>query len=262
MFFLNGGKVERITSQSNRWIREVRELSRKAKARKESGLFVAEGERLCAEIPEAALVRLFLSDGYTGTLPKGSTPEARGVYRIPEELMASVSDTKTSQGILAVVRQRPKPFPKGDFFLVLENLQDPGNMGTIFRTAEAAGVQGILMNQGCADPYSPKVVRSAMGALFRMPFRIVPSLPEELERLKQSGLRIYAAHLNGSRSYFEKNYREGCVFLIGNEGNGLTEELTACATDQIRIPMCGETESLNAAVAASVLMYEVLRQRL
>ena len=145
--------------------------------------------------------------------------------------------------------------------IVLDNLQDPGNMGTVFRTAEAAGATGILMSSDCVDIYNPKVVRSTMGALFRVPFCRVEDLPESVEDLKKAGIRVYAAHLEGKNPYDREDYRGGTAFLIGNEGNGLREEVASCADCRIRIPMEGKAESLNAAVAAAVLMFEAGRQR-
>lgn len=145
--------------------------------------------------------------------------------------------------------------------VVLDNLQDPGNLGTIFRTAEAAGVTGILLSKDCVDVYNPKVIRSTMGAVFRMPFLYVEDLPEKIKELQKEGIKTYAAHLRGENAYDEEDYTTGCAFLIGNEGNGLRDEVADCADCLIRIPMEGEAESLNAAVAAAVLMFEAGRQR-
>ena len=143
---------------------------------------------------------------------------------------------------------------------LLENLQDPGNMGTILRTSEGSGVSGIIMNRESVDPYNPKVIRSTMGAIFRMPFIIVDDFEPVLEQLKKAGIRTFAAHLDGE-PFYRQDYRGGCAFFIGNEGNGLSEKLAARADRKIKIPMKGQVESLNAAVAATVLMYETLRQR-
>ncbi len=251
--------MDRITSGSNRLVREVRELQKKRKARAEAGLFIAEGERLCREIPPEAIERIFITDTYQGALPEGGN-DAR-LFQVSEKLMQEMSDTRTSQGILCEVRMRPEQTLTGDFFLLLENLQDPGNLGTIFRTAEAAGVSGIYMSRDCVDIYSPKVVRSTMGALYRMPFQLVPDLRKTAAMLRQQGVRVYAAHLRGTRKHYEYDYRLPTAFMIGNEGNGLTEALAAEADDFLRIPMKGQVESLNAAVAATVLMFEAARQR-
>ncbi len=251
--------MDRITSGSNRLVREVRELQKKRKARTEAGLFIAEGERLCREIPSEAIERIFITDTYQGALPEGGN-DAR-LFRVSEKIMQEMSDTRTSQGILCEVRMRPEQTLTGDFFLLLENLQDPGNLGTIFRTAEAAGVSGIYMSRECVDIYSPKVVRSTMGALYRMPFRVVPDLRETVRSLRQQGVHVYAAHLKGTRKHYEYDYRLPTAFMIGNEGNGLTEALAAEADGFLRIPMKGQVESLNAAIAATVLMFEAARQR-
>ena len=248
---------EIITSLNNRMVKEVRELVRKGRTRKERGLFVAEGERLCLEIPEGRLERLFVSEHYHGRLPALEAP----AVTVSEEVMASMSDTKTAQGVLAIVREKLYDNFSGDFFLILENIQDPGNLGTMFRTAEAAGVSGILMSGGCVDVFSPKVVRSAMGSVFRVPFRITEDLGEELDRLRTRGVRLFAAHLDGKRRHFEASFRGPSGILIGNEANGLCRETAACADELLRIPMHGKTESLNASQAAAVLLYEVLRQR-
>lgn len=248
-----------ISSKTNKYIKEVRELNTKAKARKNSGLFVAEGQRLCAEIPAEDLVRVFVTEDYRGPVPGNA--DGQQIFTVPKELMAYISDTMTSQGILCVVKQRPRQELTGDLFIILDTLQDPGNMGTILRTAEAAGVNGILMNSGSVDPYAPKVVRSAMGAVFRMPFMITEDLPGEIMRLKNRGVRLYAAHLKGTGAHYEESFLGPSAFMIGNEGNGLSDETAALADSYLRIPMKGCTESLNAAVAASILMYEALRQR-
>jgi TrmH family RNA methyltransferase len=185
---------------------------------------------------------------------------------VAENVFEKLSETKTPQGVLAVVRMQEYKLEKllmikkNPLFLVLENLQDPGNLGTILRTAEGAGVDGILMSRDTVDIYNPKVVRSTMGSLFRMPFVYTDDIKQTVEMLKTAGVKVYAAHLAGEE-FYEKDYRTGTAFLIGNEGNGLTEGLTALADEKIRIPMEGKVESLNAAIAATLMAYEVLRQR-
>ena len=145
--------------------------------------------------------------------------------------------------------------------IVLNRLQDPGNLGTILRTAEGAGVTGILLDQECVDIYNPKTIRSTMGSIFRMPFYYSQDLKKDIGRLKDKGICIYAAHLNGRQDYDEADYTKPCAFLIGNEGNGLDEEIAQQADTYIKIPMKGRVESLNAAIASSVLMFEAARQR-
>lgn len=147
------------------------------------------------------------------------------------------------------------------FFMVLENIQDPGNLGTILRTAEGAGVNGILMSRDTVDIFNPKTIRSTMGSVYRVPFLYVEDICETVRELKNKGISAYAAHLKGIGSYDEQDYTKGTAFLIGNEGNGLTDELADLADTYIRIPMYGKVESLNAAIASAVLMYEAQRQR-
>lgn len=150
---------------------------------------------------------------------------------------------------------------KDAHLLVLDNIQDPGNLGTIFRTAEAAGVTGVFLSRDCADIYNPKTVRSTMGAIFRQPFVYVEDLPGAISRMKEKGICVFAAHLQGERSYDREDYRKKTAFLVGNEGNGLRREVEEMADVRVRIPMAGRAESLNAAIAAGVLMFEVARQR-
>lgn len=250
---------DRITSTANKGVKHVRELLNKAKLRRETGTYVVEGERICLELGAEMIETLYIADGYRGRIPK-LTDEGR-LVRVTDSVMDYMADTKTSQGILAVAKQLSYQQLSGDFFLMLENIQDPGNLGTIFRTAEAAGVSGIVMNRGCVDLYAPKVVRSTMGAIYRVPFLIVDDLITQAEQWKTEGVQVYAAHLKGQSYHFDCDFKAPCAFMIGNEGNGLSDALTAHADAYVRIPMKGSVESLNAAVAATVLMYEAVRQR-
>ena len=145
--------------------------------------------------------------------------------------------------------------------LLLEDVQDPGNVGTILRTAEAAGVSGVFLSGKCADLFQPKVIRATMGSVFRVPFRVEQDICGTVAWLQEKGVRLYAAALEGSESFFCNSYTEPCAFLIGNEGNGLSAELLQTADQRVRIPMSGRVESLNAAVAAAVFLYEAKRQR-
>jgi TrmH family RNA methyltransferase len=143
----------------------------------------------------------------------------------------------------------------------LEDIQDPGNLGTIIRAGEGAGVSGIIMTQGTADIFNPKVIRSTMGSIYRVPFFVVESLGDVIETLKAKGISVYAAHLDESIDYDKADYTKPTAFLIGNEAKGLKRETADLATGYIKIPMAGQVESLNAAVATTILMYEAQRQR-
>ncbi len=218
---------------------------------------------------------------------------------VSDRVFASVSDTQSPQGILCVVRQmhyqlqdllagagaqneqklyvqeplvqgqriqahlgqRTKPENPQPLVMILENIQDPGNLGTIIRTAEGAGVTGILMSSGTVDLYNPKVTRSTMGSIYRMPYLYTEHLHEDIRWLQQQGLTVLAAHLKGTAGYDEEDCSGSTAFMIGNESRGLSDETAALADRYIRIPMLGQVESLNAAVASSILMYEAARQR-
>lgn len=192
------------------------------------------------------------------------------VETVSEEVFRKLSDTQTPQGIFFLMEKMTYELPvllekaarrqeetgQKPLFLLLEDIQDPGNLGTMIRTGEGAGVSGILMSRGTVDIYNPKTIRSTMGSLYRVPFLYMEDPAQAVMQLKQSGVRVYAAHLKGTKSYREAGYEAGTAFLIGNEGNGLKEETAALADEYIRIPMQGKLESLNAAVAAALLMYE------
>ena len=257
-----------ITSTSNRKAAEVRNLGKKASLRREQSLFIVEGIRMFSETPEARVRSVFVTERFLKSCP----PEVREkILRLPyepvtEEVFSSMSDTKTPQGVLAVAEQEPHTLAdvlKGERtnLLVLETIQDPGNLGTMLRAGEGAGLTGIIADSGTADIYNPKVIRSTMGSIFRVPVVYVQDLRETVRKLKREGVQICAAHLRGSVDYDSADYTGANAFLIGNEAKGLTDETAALADRAVRIPMLGKVESLNAAVAASVLMYELARQR-
>ena len=190
-----------------------------------------------------------------------------GYTTVTDDVMKSMSDTQTPQGILCVVKQPSCVIEdimgnkKSHLLLILEGLQDPGNLGTIFRTSEAAGVTGIIMSRDTVDIYNPKTIRSTMGSIYRVPFIYSEDLYTDLDKLRAHGISVYAAYLTGSVSYDKCDYRSDTAFLIGNEGNGLSDKALSHSDTRVRIPMEGSVESLNAAVSAAVLMYEAHRQR-
>ncbi len=256
-----------ITSTSNARVKQLVQLRKKARERDAQDVFLAEGTKLFQEAPPEQILQVYVSENYYRKR-KALFDGYRQVTVLSDRVFASVSDTRTPQGVLLVMRQshyqmqdlcgKPPCLP---FLIVLENLQDPGNLGTILRTAEAAGVTGILLGAGCADLYNPKTIRSTMGAVFRMPFFYTEDLEESLRTLQGNGVRFFAAHPEKGNFYDREAYTQPVGFLIGNESRGLTEETAALADGCVRIPMGGQAESLNAAVAAAVLMYEVNRQR-
>ncbi len=253
-----------ITSTSNPLVKQVAGLQARAKARQESGMFVVEGTKMVRELPESQKIRVFASESYLKNQKNQKFAAEVGAEPIPDIVFRRMSDTESPQGILALAIQKKRRLEEllGDRpVLVLERLQDPGNLGTILRTGEAAGVGGILADPETVDVYNPKVVRATMGAIYRIPYLVAENLQDAIKTLKKRGFRVFAAHLAGTRDYDQEDYRLPSAFLIGNEGRGLTEETASLADTYIRIPMEGQVESLNAAVAASILLYEAYRQR-
>ena len=184
-------------------------------------------------------------------------PEGVPVYLLSEQVMAAVCDTKTPQGIAAVMRMVERPLPRGRL-VICDGVQDPGNVGTIIRTADAAGFDGVLLSAACADPCSPKVLRATMGSVFHLPVCVAEDLPEELMRLREEGCAVVSTQLDGELLTPAMRFPAPLALVIGSEGNGVSEEVRALATARIRLPMRGRAESLNAAVAAGILMYQVM----
>ena len=256
-----------ITSSSNAQVKQMIQLNKKARERRKQDVFIVEGLRMFREVPRDRLVKTYVSENFLEDPEHEALLQGIPYEVVKDSVFAQMSDTLTPQGVLTVVRQYhytmeelmgEKEHP---LFLVLEDLQDPGNMGTIFRTAEGAGVDGIFMSTNCVDIYNPKTIRSTMGSVYRVPFVIAPDLQDVFAWFKKQGIRSYAAHLKGKNSYEQENYCGGTAFFIGNEGNGLTDATAGQADCLIRIPMKGQLESLNAGVAAAILMYEASRQR-
>lgn len=275
-----------ITSMINSRIRHVLLLQEKSRARSKEGLFVTEGVRMFEEVPEEVLKEIYCSESFYLSLTekKDDNPHRERVYQklcrcgelgIPVELVSGevfrkISDTKTPQGILFVVKsgscslkemivqaeKKKQEQGREPLFLILEDIQDPGNLGTMMRTAEGAGADGVIMSKGTVDIYNPKTIRATMGSLYRVPFVCMENLEEAVSLLKKSGITTYAAHLKGEKFFHQIRYSGGSAFLIGNEGNGLKTETAQLADTYLKIPMEGKLESLNASVAAALLLYQ------
>lgn len=259
-----------ITSSSNTKVKQVIQWQNKAKERRSAGIFLTEGFKMFEEAPRKSIQQIYLTEEARERIHRKPETEHKledvGYETVSKEVFARMSDTRTPQGILCVVT-RPG-YSLGQLLtaempllMVLENLQDPGNLGTIMRTGEAAGITGVIMNAGTVDLFNPKTIRATMGSVFRVPFLYVDDLPQTVEKLRQEDIRVYAAHLEGKEYYDDVSFLGPAAFLVGNEGNGLTQEAASRADQYLKIPMEGRIESLNAAVAASLLMYEARRQR-
>lgn len=255
-----------ITSVSNSKVKNIELLQQKSKSRKEQGVFVIEGTRLFFDTPRHLFKEVYYLSEWLDKNPYGleGLPADCIIEEVSDNVMYKLADTKSPQGVVAVVLMPSyeiNDILNSSLIMVLETIQDPGNMGTIFRTAEGAGVTGIIMNSTCVDLFSPKVVRSTMGSIYRMPYAVVSDLSAVVGNMANIGIETYAAHLKGSKVYTDFDYNKPTAFFIGNEGNGLSEELTQLASNKLIIPMAGKLESLNAAMASGILMYEAARQR-
>ncbi len=247
-----------ISSKNNSKIKGIKKLLSSAKERRVRGLFVIEGIRLVKEAPPEMVEQLYLSESLfrSGTF---ETDLYNNMEVVSDEVFQSVSDTVTPQGALALVRQPswsldPSELGDGCRLLLLDDIQDPGNLGTMIRTAEAAGVTMVVMSEGCADIFNPKVIRSTMGSIFRVPF-VVDDLVSVVEALKAEGVIVYGAALDDAVDLRETEKAEKLAIVIGNEGNGISKGVLNSVSGKIRIPMEGRVESLNAAVSAALLLY-------
>lgn len=263
-----------ITSASNEKIKHVAKLVKSSADRRREGVFVVEGDRICSEVPSDRYVEGYVSESY---LEKNNIkPSAGGdvclingvnYTIVSNAVYKKISDTVSGQGIMCVVKQKkvdPVDFideyeDTGVKLLILENIQDPGNLGTMIRTAEAAGYDAIITDRNTVDVYNPKVIRSTMGGIFRMPVMVAEDLMVFLEDARIRGIKLYGAILEGSVDYRECDYSDRMGVLIGNEGNGLSREAQSMVDNKIRIPMEGKVESLNAAVAAAIIMYRTMK---
>lgn len=253
-----------ITSTGNTKVRRLVSLERKAKLRYSEGVFIVEGLKMFLEAPKELIEEVYVSEGFLAKNPQ-ETLNNISYEIVSDAVFQKVSDTQTPQGILCVMKM-PKYSLKAllekrcQLFLLLEDLQDPGNLGTIFRAGEGAGVDGVIMTKNTVDIFNPKVIRSTMGSIYRVPFVITSDILKAIADLQAGGVTVYAAHLKESADYDLQDYTKPTAFLIGNEAGGLKAETADKADCYIKIPMKGQVESLNAAVASSVLLYEAARQ--
>ena len=249
--------TEHITSLKNPKVQTWKSLKDR-KGRRETGCFLVEGRKMVEEALNSrfAVTALLLAEGFE---PAFDVPGDLPTYVMPEHVFAAVCDTKTPQGAAAVVRMQDS-LAAGKRLVALDGVQDPGNVGTILRTADAAGFDGVILSEQCADIFSPKVLRATMGSIFRMGVRVTNDLPGQLTALRDDGCSILSSQLDGTPFYEREPVGEQFVLVIGSEGNGVTDEVKAVATHRVKLPMRGGAESLNAAVAAGIMMYELTRE--
>ncbi len=270
-----------ITANSNPRVKRLVKLNKDAAFRKEENVFVVEGIRMFRELPMENVCEIYMSESaydkymsdheYNASSPISPVTDEieKKLTLLSDSVFKTVSQTKSPQGILAIVKcfdykldeilEAADKKQENQLYLILESIQDPGNLGTIVRTAEATGVTCIIIGGETCDIYNPKVIRSTMGGIFRVPFVNSKNLSETIDALKSNNVTVYGAALSG-KNLFDERFSGNVCFLIGNEGNGLSDEILAKADKLIKIPMKGKVESLNAAVSASILCYEAYRQ--
>lgn len=257
-----------ITSTSNKKIKELAAMVKKNSVGKKKNAYIIEGIRMFSELKAEEILEVFVSESFENenkSLLKNIFPKYETVS---DRVFDSISDTKTPQGVLAVAKRKEytlegilKNAKAPLSLLILDGLQDPGNLGTLVRAGEGAGISGIIMSENTVDIYNPKVIRSTMGSIFRVPFIYVKDLKEVIDKLNSNGISVYASSLEGAIEYDRPDYKKDTAFIIGNEAAGISKEILDITDKKIKIPMLGEVESLNAAVAGSILMYEAVRQR-
>ena len=251
-----------ITSKDNETIKSIKKLKEK-KYRTES--FIVEGIKMVKEALEQAEVeKIIVSETFSNSDDfKGLNCDEQKLIIASDKVFEDLTDVVTPQGIIAVVSKgsNSEIDYSDEFVLALDGIQDPGNLGTIIRTADSANIKQIFVSKDTVDAYSPKVVRSTMGGIFRTKVIEVEDLAQVLNAFKNNGYKVVTTELSAEKSIYDMNYQKSVV-VIGNEANGVTPEVSKTATDKVIIPMLGKTESLNAAVATSIMIYEYVRQKL
>ena len=248
-----------ITSKDNEIIKNIKKLHDK-KYRIDS--YIVEGIKMVKEaISENQLIELIaIREDFEINFDTKNIK----IITVSSKVFDDISDVKTPQGILAVIKKKPNKQieTNTDYILALDSLQDPGNMGTIIRTADSANINQIIINKTTVDPYSPKVIRSTMGAIYRTNIIEVEDLKATLKEMKSKGFQIITTDLKATQSIYDINYNNKTVVVIGNEANGVSQEILQTADKKVIIPMLGKTESLNASIAASIMIYEYVRQKI
>lgn len=258
--------MENIQSKENLLIKEVKKLKEK-RYRKDCNMFLVEGFRFVEEALDSdfEVVHIFIStrgeSRYEDSQMKNKLQKDTKIYSINDSLFKSICDTESPQGIIATVRNKPVEIKYDHGFYVLaDKIQDPGNMGTIIRTAHATGALGVIITKGTVDIYNEKTLRGTMGSIFKIPVLFDEDLTL-VTKLRDSGFKLVTSSLDTDKNFYDVSLKEKVIIAVGNEGNGISEEIYAISDLKVKIPMPGGAESLNVAVAASIMMYEVVRQK-
>ncbi len=260
-----------IQSSQNSTIKEIKALHLK-KNRDAEGLYFVEGIRFVNDAidNEQNIIKVIISDKLESLnggkeLINKVQSVCNECFLVNEKLFKEISDTQTPQGILAVLKKKEinidTIIEQGNSIVVLDSLQDPGNVGTIIRTSDAAGISAVILTKGCVDLFSPKVLRSTMGSVFHMPIFESMKIDGTIELLKKSNYKIIASHLSGKNNYYDEDLTGRIAIIVGNEANGISDETAELSDSLVKIPMPGRAESLNVSIAASIMIYEIVRQK-
>ena len=262
--------MKHLTSKENPTVKHIRKLLNNSAYRKEHKSYVAEGLRLCTDVLRSSVfveAVVFSESFFTAeeeTVRK-FVEICESIYIVSDKLFSQISDTKTPQGILCVCRKNDKKltFETSGIYLGLEHIQDPSNMGTILRTAEALGVKGIVLTEDCCDIYSPKVIRGTMGAIFRLAIYECKEMAEEVRKMNEESITTIATVLHSqsvSITEIPESQKQLCAVIMGNEGNGLTSATVKECQIKAIIPMSGEAESFNVSIATAIVLWELCRK--
>lgn len=265
--------IETITSANNSAVKQAIALHQK-KYRDQTGQFIAEGIRLIEEVIDSGweteclfLTEKGLKGGRAAALVDCLLSRHCRIIKVPDVIFDKIASTENSQGVLAVVKKQIIDFSnvlnskKDPLIVILDSIQDPGNLGSIIRTVDAADWTVVLLTEGCVDVYSEKVVRASMGSLFHVPVIEKCKRDEIFDILREKGIDVLATSLEHSQSYLQTDFSKPLAVIFGNEGNGVSQEMIARADASIHIPLVGKAESLNVAAAAAIILYEAVRQR-
>ncbi|GAA0825793.1 TrmH family RNA methyltransferase [Clostridium tertium] len=256
-----------IESKENNFFKSIKKLKER-RFRQKEGKFILEGFRLIEEAAKAnmEIEYIILSQGNEEKLYNSSLKEVINddkIYVFSSSLFLQISSTEHTQGVIAVVKNKKMTIDlDGGFFLVCDKVQDPGNLGTIIRTGHAAGVDGIILTKGTVDIYNDKTIRSTMGSIFYVPIFYDDEDFSIIKKLKDNGVALVTTSLEESKNFFEENLKGKIMLAVGNEGNGISNELFELASKKVKIPMPGGAESLNVAIATSIILFEKVRQNL
>lgn len=245
-----------ITSKSNELIKYIKALHLK-KNREENKEYFVEGVKLVKEAiaENLPIEKIIICEEL---LQEKVDTKKYDVEYVNKVVFDFISDTKTPQGIMAIISIEQPNRMEGNVIFALDNVQDPGNLGTIIRTLDCAGINTLLLSEGTVDVYNPKVIRSTMGAIYRVKVFENLNLKEALLNLKNDGYKVVITDLQGKNYHYDLDYSQKLIIVVGNESNGVSSEIKALANIKVKIPMLGRTESLNAGVAASLIAYEVV----